>query len=161
MIFARNFFNKIDAKILYLGSASVKNQLPLRGGFWCSELEVIKSLWRGGELPQSASLHCRGNISCESRDQEHEQSWPLQLIVNSKPLLFSHQKYCCTLSAYLTSSVQIEVAFQDKWKKQFRHLCSLCITSNNEHIIVMQARDVPLTYNDFSPVIPAFAVNYF
>jgi hypothetical protein len=98
------------------------------------------------ELPPSASLHSRGNISCESRDQEQEQSRPLQLIVNSKPLLFSRRKYSCTLSVYLTSSVQIEVAFQDKQKKPFRHLCSLGVTSNNEHIIIRQARDrdVPL-----------------
>jgi hypothetical protein len=41
----------------------------------------------------------------------------------------------------LTSSVQIEVAFQDKQKKQFLHLCSVCVTSNNEHIIIRQARD--------------------
>ncbi len=27
-----------------------------------------------GELPQSASLHSKGNISCESRDQEQDQS---------------------------------------------------------------------------------------
>ncbi len=31
MIFARNFFNKIDAWTLYLGDASVKNHLPLPG----------------------------------------------------------------------------------------------------------------------------------
>jgi hypothetical protein len=100
-----------------------------------------KSLWQGGELPQSASLHSRVNISCESRDQEQEKSRPIQLIVNSEPLLFSCRKYCCTLSAYLTSSVQIEVAFQDKQKKPFRHLCSSRVTSNNKHITIRQARE--------------------
>ncbi len=111
-----------------------------------SELEVIKACGEEGTPPPLVSLHSRGNISCESRDQEQQQSRPLQLIVNSKPLLFSRQKYCCTLSVYLTSSVQIEVAFQDKQKKPFRHLCTLGVTSNNEHIIIRQARDrdVPL-----------------
>jgi hypothetical protein len=71
------------------------------------------SCGEGGKLPQSASLHSRDSISCESRDQEQEQSRPLQLIVNSMPLLFSRQKYCCTMSAYLASPLQIEVAFQD------------------------------------------------
>jgi hypothetical protein len=63
---------------------------------------------------QSASLHSSDNISCESRDQEQEPSQPLHLIVNSKLLLISRRKYCCTLSAYLTSTVQIEVAFQEQ-----------------------------------------------
>ncbi len=37
-------------------------------------LQSIKlyKLWRGGELPQSASLHSSGNISLESHDQEQE-----------------------------------------------------------------------------------------
>jgi hypothetical protein len=51
MIFARNFFNKIDAETSYLGDASVKNHLPLHGGFWFlifSELEVIKACGKGG-----------------------------------------------------------------------------------------------------------------
>jgi hypothetical protein len=63
------------------------------------------SLWQGGELPQLASLHYRGNVSCERREQEQEQeqSRPLQLIVNSKPLLSSRQKLCYTLSVHLTS----------------------------------------------------------
>ncbi len=33
MIFSRNFFNKIDAETSYRSDASVKNPLPLRGGF--------------------------------------------------------------------------------------------------------------------------------
>ncbi len=106
--FCKKLFNKLDAETSYLGGTSVKIHLPLHGELW-NQI----SLWRGGEISQSASLHSRDNISCMSHDQEQEQSRPLQLIVNSKPLLFSCRKYCCTLSAYLTSSVQIEVAFQD------------------------------------------------
>jgi hypothetical protein len=53
MIFARDFFHKIDAETSYLGDASVKNHLPLRGRFRhliChiySELEVIKACGEG------------------------------------------------------------------------------------------------------------------
>ncbi len=56
MIFARNFFNKIDAGTSYLGDAIVKNHLALRGEFWrriChlnSELEVIKACGEGGNF---------------------------------------------------------------------------------------------------------------
>ncbi len=57
--------------------------------------------------------------------------------------------------------MQNEVTFQDKRKKPFHHLGYLCVTSNNEHIFVRQARDVPLTYKDVSPVITADAVHYF
>ncbi len=43
--------------------------------------------------------------------------------------------------------------FLRQQKKPFRHLCSLCVTSNNEHIILRQTRDVQQTYNDVSPVM--------
>jgi hypothetical protein len=123
-----------------------------------SELEIIKSCGEEGN-----SLH---------RIHTPEATSPVRVVIknknkadhsssNSKPLLFFRQKYCCTLSVYLTSSVQIEVVFQDIRKKPFRQLCSLCVTSNNKHIIIRQARDIPLTYNGVSPVIPADAVHYF
>ncbi len=123
------FFDKIDVEIqvskstyLFMVSCEIKYATYIAN-------QHYKSLWRGGELPQSASLHSRVNISCESCDQEQEQSRPFQLIVNSKPLLFSRRKCCYTLSAYLTSSVQIEVAFQDKTKEAMSSLMFLCITS--------------------------------
>jgi hypothetical protein len=50
MIFSRNFFTKLDAWNSYLGDATVKNHLTLRGGFWrhfYSELEVIKACGKG------------------------------------------------------------------------------------------------------------------
>jgi hypothetical protein len=35
-------------------------------------------------------------------------------------------------------------------KEAILSLCSLCVTSDNEHIIIRQVREVPLTYNDVS-----------
>ncbi len=51
--FCKKLFNKIDAGTSYLGDASVKYHLPLRGRFWrrirhlYSELEVIKACGKG------------------------------------------------------------------------------------------------------------------
>jgi hypothetical protein len=102
--------------------------------------QLYKSLWRGGNslsrrhfIPETTSPV---RVVIKNKNKADHST----LIVNSKPLLFSRQKYCCTLSAYLTSSLQIEVA-QDQQKKPFRHLCSLCITSNNVHITIRQARE--------------------
>jgi hypothetical protein len=79
MIFTRNFFYKIDAETSYLGDASVKNHLPLRGGFWhriChlySELEVIKVCGEGG----------RGN-SLSGRHFIPEATSPLRVVKKNK-----------------------------------------------------------------------------
>jgi hypothetical protein len=119
--------NRCGGLIQYLGDTSVKIHLPLSSELWnqihslYSKLTLYK-LWRGGKLLQSASLHSRDNIYCESRDQEQEQNRPLQLIVNSKPLLFSRPKYCCTLSAYLTSSLQTEGCFSSLTKEAISSL---------------------------------------
>ncbi len=52
-----------------------------------------KSQWRGGQLPQSVSLHCIDNISFEEREQRTKnRSRPLQPIVKSKHLSFCKQK---------------------------------------------------------------------
>jgi hypothetical protein len=68
------FFDKIDVEIhvskstyLFLVSCEIKYATYIAN-------QHYKSLWRGGELPQSASLHSRDNISCESRDQEQNKA---------------------------------------------------------------------------------------
>jgi hypothetical protein len=91
-IFARNFFNKIDAEASYLGYTGVKIYLPLSCELWnqiCglySKLALYK-LGGRGKLLKSESLHSRGNISVGSRDQEQEQSRPLQHTVDSRPFV--------------------------------------------------------------------------
>ncbi len=75
-----------------------------------------------------------------ARTKNKNRSQLLQLIVNSKPLLFSRWKSCCTLSVYSTSNWDWGY-FSRLRKKPFRHLCSLCVTSTNEHIIIRQARE--------------------
>jgi hypothetical protein len=71
--FARNLFNKIDAEASYLPYSSVKIYLPLSCelGNQILALYILNTHYIncGGEPPQSASLHSRGNISVESRDQ--------------------------------------------------------------------------------------------
>ncbi len=104
MIFSRKFFDKIDAWISYLGDASAKNHLPLRGGLGnqmrhsYSELEVIKACGKGGISLSRRHLIAETTFRVRSVKKEQEQSGPLQLIVNNKPLLFSRWKLCCTLS---------------------------------------------------------------
>ncbi len=38
-------------------------------------------------------------------------------------------------------------------KEAISLLCSLCVTSNNEQIVIRQARDVPMTYNGVNTVM--------
>ena len=68
------FQSKSQLKIC-LDDASIKEYLPLCGELQRSNTPLIyqdggyKSLWREGKLPQLASLHCRGNIYSEEREQ--------------------------------------------------------------------------------------------
>ena len=127
---------------LFVVSCEITPLIQWAGGY--------ESQWKRGELPQSASLHCRGNISCvEGEVKNKNRSRPLQPIVNIKHLSFFQQKISCELSVQSTSSVQTEEIFQTA-KEAISSLCSLCATSNNEHIIIRQVWEVPLTYNDVS-----------
>jgi hypothetical protein len=107
MIFSRKFFDKIDAWISYLGDASAKNHLPLRGGLGnkmrhlYSELEVMKACGKGGGISLSRRhLIAETTSRVRSVKKEQEQSGPLQLIVNNKPLLFSAES-CAAHCLYI------------------------------------------------------------
>jgi hypothetical protein len=142
----------------YLGDASVKNHLPLHGGFWrriChlySELEVLKACGEGGNF--LSRHHFITEKTSPVRDvnknkykADHSRSyWTVS------PLLFSRWNAAahCLHIQHLSADWGY---FSRQRKKLFCHLCSLCVTSTNEHIIIRQARDVPLTYKDVSPVI--------
>ncbi len=90
MIFLRNFFNKIDAWISYLGDASINNHQPLRGRLGRQlRLEVIKACGEGGIPLRWHHFIVEATSSVRDVNKEQEQSRPLQLIVISKPLLFS------------------------------------------------------------------------
>ncbi len=87
-VFARNFFNKIDAEASYLSVASVKNHLTLRGGPWnqiCrlvfSELEVVKACGEGGNslsqrhfIPEATSP-VRVVIKSKNKANHSSSSW--------------------------------------------------------------------------------------
>jgi hypothetical protein len=95
-IFARNLFNKIDAEASYLAYTY------LFPGSW--EIKYVPyivnmhyiSCGGGGEPPQSASLHSRGNIFVESCDQARTKADHSSTQWTVIPLLFSRRKYCCT-----------------------------------------------------------------
>jgi len=93
-----------DPRIFRKAGGFEKRQRILKcgSGFeekWRIGPEVIKACGKGGLLPQSASLNCRGNISCEEQEQEQRT----EADHSSKPLLFSHQKFFCELSVYSKS----------------------------------------------------------
>jgi hypothetical protein len=117
-IFARNFFNKIDAETSYLGYTSVQNQLPLSCDCEIKYAAYIVNLHYiccvgGGKLPQLASLHSRGNIYMEGCDQEQEQSRPLQHTADSKSFVIFPPKILLHLVCIITSSLQTEFAIRD------------------------------------------------
>ncbi len=127
-VFTRNLFNKIDTEASYLPYRSVKIHLPLSCELenqiraLCSKYALYK-LWGRGRTPSVSVTsfqrqHLRGELWLSKNKAEHSSA---QWTVSS--LLFSRRKYCCTQSAYLTSSLQTEVEIQDHCNKR-SHLVS-------------------------------------
>jgi hypothetical protein len=119
-VFAWNLFNKIDAEASYLPYSSVKIHLPLScelgnqiRALYILNTHYIYKLWGRGRTPSvGVTSFQRQNLRGESWSSKNKADQSsAQWTVSS--LLFSLWKYCCTQSAYLTSSLKTEVEIQD------------------------------------------------